>query len=167
MADSTSQQTSVNQTNQSEFLRRHRATQIVVFGILASVGVLLIASLVATRFFTPTAFDPTLMLALRVGIAVFAVGVIIFRRVRMQPARLRDIHGVEGMSNLLASLQTTTIILAVICEAIAVMGFVATILTGDTFNALFACGVAIVLLVFYVFPRRAVWQRIVEYAQQT
>lgn len=152
----------------ANFDAHYRPTQIIVISAMMLIAAILIVSLIKPDFFSGTdSPDPTLAIALRISIAMFAVGIIIFRRVRLQPARLRDIYGINGMNGLLNSLKATTVILAVLCEAIAIMGFGLAYYAGDLLSVRFACALALVLLAFYAYPRRQVWQRIVGYVQQT
>jgi hypothetical protein len=74
--------------------------------------------------------------------------------------RLTDIAAVKGISALLKTLQDTTIQVASIGGAIALMGFVITILTADWTNMLRAGGVAAIVLI-YCYPFRGAWQRVV------
>ena len=154
--------------NPANFDAHYRPTQIIVISAMILVAAILIVSLIKPDFFSGTASpDPTLAIALRISIAMFAIGIIVFRRVRLQPARLRDIHGISGMTGLFGSLKATTVILAALCEAIAIMGFGLAYYAGDLLSVRFACALALALLAFYAYPRRQVWQRIVGYVQQT
>jgi len=156
------------EANGANFDAHYRPTQIIVISAMILVAAILIVSLVKPDFFSGTASpDPTLAIALRISIAMFAIGIIVFRRVRLQPARLRDIHGISGMNGLFGSLKATTVILAAMCEAIAIMGFGLAYYAGDLLSVRFACALALALLAFYAYPRRQVWQRIVGYVQQT
>jgi len=156
------------ETNGANFDKRYRATQItVISAILVTTGILIVSLTTPGIFSGTDSPDPTLAIALRISIAMFAIGIIVFRRVRLQPARLRDIYGIQGMTGLLGSLQTTTVILAALCEAIALMGFGLAYYAGDLLSVRFASIIALALLAFYTYPRRPVWQRIVEYVQQT
>ena len=74
--------------------------------------------------------------------------------------RLQDIAAVKGVSGLLRTLQGTTIQIACLGGAIALMGFVITILTGDWTNMLRAAGVSAIVLI-YGFPFRSAWERLV------
>jgi hypothetical protein len=60
----------------------------------------------------------------------------------------------------LKTLQGTTIQIACIGGAIALMGFVIAILLGDWTNMLRAGGVSAIVLV-YCFPLRGAWERVV------
>ncbi|MBD0324793.1 MAG: hypothetical protein ICV68_00080, partial [Pyrinomonadaceae bacterium] len=63
------------------------------------------------------------------------------------------------------TLQSTTVQLAFIGGAIALMGFIMAMLTGEPFDMLRAGGVALVVLL-YCYPRKSAWQRVVEGIEQ-
>jgi hypothetical protein len=78
---------------------------------------------------------------------------------------LQDIAALRGISGLLASLQSTTIQIAFIGGAIALMGFMVMIMTGNKFDMLRAGGVAAIVLL-YAYPQRSAWQRLVRAIEQ-
>lgn len=72
--------------------------------------------------------------------------------------RLKDIAAVKGTSALLKALQDTTIQIAYVGGAIALLGFIITVRTADWFDMLRAAGVALIVL-FYVYPIKSSWER--------
>ena len=66
-----------------------------------------------------------------------------------------------SVSRALSALQDTTIQIACIGGAIALMGFMITIRTGDWTDMLRAVGVSAIVL-FYGFPFRSAWERLVR-----
>jgi hypothetical protein len=109
--------------------------------------------------------DPSLAMALWIAILIFGLGSFVLRRTRLQGMRLQDIAALRGLSGLLATLQGTTIQVAFIGGAIALMGFVVMIMTGNKYDMLRAGGVAIIVLL-YSYPLRASWQRVVRAIEQ-
>ena len=99
-------------------------------------------------------------MGLWISILVFGLGAFVLRRTKFSALRLKDIAAVKGTSALLKTLQDTTIQVASIGGAIALMGFMVTILTGDWTNMLRGAGVAGIVLI-YGFPFRSAWQRVV------
>jgi hypothetical protein len=99
-------------------------------------------------------------MGLWIAVLVFGLGAFVIRRTRFTPMRLQDIAALKGISGLLKTLQNTTIQIAGIGGAIALMGFVITIMTGDWTHMLRAGGVAAIVLV-YCFPFRSAWERVV------
>jgi hypothetical protein len=148
-----------NSDDPNELARRHRTALLVVVGFLLLTGVLLaIAFFAAKSIFRPG--DPSIVMGLWIAILVCGLGVFVLRRTRFAAMRLRDIVAVKGQSALLKTLQDTTSQCASIGGAIALMGFIITIRTGEWIDMLRASGVATVVLI-YCYPFRGAWQRAV------
>jgi len=129
-----------------------------VVGFLAlDLVLLLLAYFAAEKLFRPN--DPSLIMGLWIAILVFGLGAFVLRRTRFATMRLKDIAALKGMSGLLKSLHDTTIQIAFIGGAIALMGFIVTILTGDWTSMLRAAGVSAIVLV-YGYPFRSAWERV-------
>ena len=94
---------------------------------------------------------------------VIAIGAFLLRRVLFAPSALRDAATLKGASGVLQSLQSKTILLAALGEAVAVIGFVITLSSGDIFDMLRAFAVALIVL-FVSFPRKSAWLRVAEAA---
>jgi hypothetical protein len=150
---------------QSELARRHRTAAMVTGAFLGlTVALIGIAFFAAESLHRPG--DRSLAMALWITIMIFALGSFVLRRTRFNSMRLQDIAALRGMSGLLASLQGTTIQVACIGGAIALMGFVVTIMTGNKFDMLRAGGVAAIVLL-YTYPQRGAWQRLVRAIKET
>lgn len=150
----------------NELFRRHRTAMLVVVGFL-----LFTLALLATAYFAAKPIfrrgDPSIVMGLRIAMVVFGLGVFVFRRTKFAARRLRDIVAVKGRSALLKTLQDTTILCASIGGAIALMGFIITIRTGDWIDMLRAGGVAVVVLI-YCFPFRGAWQRaVIQFSRES
>ena len=144
---------------QAELSRRHgSATLVVLFFFALDLVLVAIAYLAAARIFRPA--DPKLAMGLWIAILVCGLGVFVLRRTRFATMRLKDLAAVEGTSALLRTLQGTTIQVAAIAGAIALMGFVITIITADWTNMLRAAGVSAIVLI-YCYPFKSAWQRTV------
>lgn len=144
---------------QNELMRRHRTSTLVVAGFLIlDIVLLAIAFFASDSIFRPG--DSGIIMGLWIAILMFGLGAFVVRRTKFAAMRLKDIAAVKGVSGLLKTLQDTTTQIASIGGAIALMGFVITILTGDWTNMLRAGGVAAIVLV-YCFPFRSAWQRVV------
>ena len=143
-----------------ELARRHAAASRVVWGVLAFT-ILLTALALTGLVSAPQSYNPQLIFALRIGIAFFGIGAIYFRRWRFQPMRLQDIAGLRGASGLLATLQKTTVEVALVGAAVALMGFAISVATAAGSEMLFAGAVAVAVLL-YAYPSRAAWRRVLE-----
>src|SRR2546425_7555549 len=140
-----------------ELRRRHRSAATVVVAFLILDLVLLAIAYFAGASLYRTG-DPSIIMGLWIAILVFGLGAFVLRRTKFMAMRLKDIAAVKGISALLKTLQDTTIQVASIGGAIALMGFVITIRTGQWTDMLRAGGVAAIVLI-YCYPFRSAWQR--------
>lgn len=148
-----------------ELARRHRTAATVVGAFLGlTVALVGIAYFSAESLYRPG--DPSLAMALWISILIFGLGSFVLRRARFQAMRLQDIAALRGLSGLLASLQSTTIQIAFIGGAIALMGFIVTMMTGNYGDMLRAGGVAAIVLIS-AYPQRSAWQRLVKAVEQS
>src|SRR6476660_4226341 len=142
----------------NELARRHRTAALTVYGFIAlDLALVAIAYFATDRIFRPGA--PSTIMGLWIAVLVFGLGAFVLRRTRFAAMRLKDIAALKGMSGLLKSLHDTTIQIAFIGGAIALMGFIVTILTGDWTSMLRAAGVSAIVLV-YGYPFRSAWERV-------
>ncbi len=152
-----------NQLNESierELLRRHKATATTVAGLLVATVLLSIAAYISKSFLREQ-HNPPVDIALRITILIFGLGAVALRRTRFATMRLQDIGALAGASGLLRTLQKTTIQVALIGAAISMVGFIATLLTGNAFYSYGATLVAVFVLL-YCFPTRPSWRRTLQ-----
>jgi membrane protein implicated in regulation of membrane protease activity len=76
--------------------------------------------------------------------------------------RLQDIAALRGPSGLLATLQKTALLMAVIGIAVAIIGFVCTLMSGQVWYTFTAGVVAAAILLFYGYPLRPSWEQAVQ-----
>jgi hypothetical protein len=138
---------------------------MVVAAMLLVTVSLIAASLLASESLHRPG-DPSLAMALWIAILIFGLGSFALRRTRFQTMRLQDIAALRGISGLLAALQGTTIQIAFIGGAIALMGFIVMIMTGNKYDMLRAGGVAVIVLL-YAYPQRSSWERLVKAIEKT
>jgi len=151
--------TTNTETTDNELLRRHRSAAIFVAGLLVLDLVLIAISYVAAGKMIRLG-DPSIIMALWIGILLCGLGAFVLRRTRFATMRLKDIAALRGRSGLLKTLQQTTIQVASLGGAVALMGFGWAMLTADWTNMLRAGGVSAIVLV-YSYPFRSAWQRAV------
>jgi hypothetical protein len=151
--------TSNSQNVQDELSRRYRKASMVVAGFVVLDVVLVVVAFFASNSLY-RAGDRSIIMGLWIAILVFGLGAFVIRRTKFAAMRLTDIAAVKGVSALLKTLQDTTIQVAAIGGAIALMGFVIMILTADWTNMLRAGGVAAIVLI-YCYPFRSAWERVV------
>ena len=145
---------------QSELVQRHKATVRTVGALLIAVVLLCVLAFVSRKFLTEQN-NPSLHMTVLITILVLGLGAIAFRRTRFATMRLQDIAALRGPSGLLITLQRTTLQIAFIGTTAAVIGFVATLMTGNDFYAYRAGLVAVAVLV-YCYPLRRSWERAVQ-----
>lgn len=158
--------TQTSESIQKELARRHRTAAMVVGALLGLTVALVGIALAASESLYRPGHDPSLAMALWITILVFGLGSFVLRRTRFQPMRLQDIAALRGLSGLLATLQSTTIQIAFIGGAIALMGFLVMIITGNKYDMLRAGGIAAIVLL-YSYPQRSAWQRVLQGVEQS
>lgn len=167
---------------QAELARRHQTSLAVIVGVFAFASLLLLIAVLRdvlpSLSFRPKTFkelvadtlgmgaqpappDHTLMVAMWLGIAFLGLAAVYLRRTSFSAMRLKAIAGLRGTSGLLATLQKTTVLVALLGAAVSVIGFVSALMsafTGDMFRA----WLITVAILWYAYPRRVAWRRVVE-----
>ena len=163
-------------------VRRHRAATKVVAGVFALSTLLLVVAAVRWlaaggrtfkdladetlgRVSPERAHDPVVLMTMWLVVAFIALGAIYFRRARFAPVRLQAIAGLRGAGGLLETLQKTTAQVALMGAAVAVIGFVSSLLTGLLGDMLRGWLISAVVLA-YAYPRLGAWRRVVEAADE-
>lgn len=150
----------------SELDRRFRAAFRVVVGVVIAAFALIIIAFLLAPSVEVVAPSRDLIVALWLVMVVSALGLVVYRRAKFSAVRLQAIARARGTSGLLATLQHTTVIIALICLGIAALGFTVTMLSGDTdppWRARVVHGAVIAVLLLYAArPSRASWQRLVR-----
>lgn len=146
---------------ESELTRRHKAAVTTVASLIVASILLSVVAYVGRPYFTQKP-NPNLTMALRIIGGVLALGAVVWRRNKFSAMRLKDIGALQGASGLLRTLEKTTLQLAFLAAAIDIMGFVATLMTGDeTFT--YWTSIVAILVLFYCFPTKGSWRRAVLY----
>jgi O-antigen/teichoic acid export membrane protein len=150
----------LSSNNQAELVRRHR-TAVRVARVLLALTVSLSAAAFLGRNNFRQQDNPALDMAVRIAILIGGLGSVVLRRSRFSAMRLRDIAALKGNSGLLATLERTTIQVALLGGAIALFGFTATLMTGNDFYA-YGAGLVGLVVLLYCYPTRKSWQQAVE-----
>ena len=145
---------------QAELDRRHKAAATTVAGFLIATLLLSLVSFFGKSFFRQQD-NPPLDVTLRITILVLGLGSIAWRRTKFSTMRLKDIGALQGPSGLLSTLERTTLQIALLAAAIAAIGFVATLLTGNDFYTYGAGAVAVAVLL-YCYPTKISWIRTIQ-----
>ena len=141
----TSTQSAISST--PELGRRHKATRTAVISLLIGVVLLCVLAYVSKRFLIPRG-NPSLDIAVRITILIFGLGAVALRRTKFAAMRLQDIGALKGASGLLITLQRTTLQVAGLGTVIALVGFIATLMTANDFYAYGAGLVAVGVLLY-------------------
>lgn len=149
-----------NGSVQAELVRRHRSTSTTVLSLIVAVILLCVLAFVSRKFLPPRN-NPSLDMAVRISILIFGLGAIVLRRTKFAKMRLQDIAALQGATGLLITLQRTTQLVALIGIAIALVGFVSTLMTGAPIYTYQAAVVAIAVLL-YGYPVRTSWEQAVR-----
>jgi len=145
---------------QVELDRRHKAAATTVAGFLVATILLCLVSFIGKSLFRQQD-NPPLDITLRITILVLGLGSIAWRRTKFSTMRLKDIGALQGPSGLLSTLERTTLQIAFLAAAIAAIGFVATLLTGNDFYTYGAGAVAVAVLL-YCYPTKISWIRTIQ-----
>jgi hypothetical protein len=145
---------------ESELVRRHKAAATTVIGLLIGTLLLCLIAYLSKRFVTPQN-NPSLDIAVRITIMIFGLGSIVLRRTRFATMRLQDIGALGGASALLRTLEKTTLQVALIGAALSVLGFVATLTTGNDFYT-YGAGIIAIVVLLYCYPTKTSWTRTIQ-----
>jgi len=145
---------------QYELLRRQKTTATTVLSLVVAVVLLCILAFVSQKFLT-LRNNPSLDIAVRISILIFGLGAIALRRTQFAKLRLQDIAALQGASGLLITLQRTTLRVAMIGIAIAVLGFMATLAAGTALYT-YQAGIVAIAVLLYGYPVRTSWEQAVR-----
>jgi hypothetical protein len=159
------QVTTKSQSVQGELTRRHKAATTIVAALFALTLVLAIIAYLGHQFMVQQN-NPLLDMTWRIGVPILGLGAVVWRRTKFSAIRLQDILALRGVSGLLATLQRTTVQVALMGGAIAIMGFIVTMLTGLFFYMLGA-GIIALAVLLYCYPRRSAWESVVKGIEET
>ncbi len=138
--------------------KRYRTTVLI---ILAQVFVVLF--LILAAFILPVRIETNLtgqdLTTLWFGVLFIAVGSFILRRMFFNWERLKNISLLKGVPGVLGTLQRNSIILSFFALLAAVIGFLISTFSGNSFDMLRAGAVALVVFLIN-FPRKKVWKTI-------
>ena len=142
---------------QAELARRHKAAATTVVGLLVATVLLSVLAFLGRPYFTERP-NPPLDIAVRIVILVLGLGAVVWRRTKFQPMRLQDIVGLAGVTGLLKTLEKTTVQIALLGAAIAAIGFISTLMTGNERYSYWAGAIAIIVFI-YCYPTKSSWLR--------
>ena len=128
-----------------------------VIGLLVATVLLSVLAFLGRPYFTESP-NPPLDIAVRILILVLGLGAVVWRRTKFQPMRLQDIVGLAGVTGLLRTLEKTTLQIALLGAAIAAIGFVSTLVTGNERYSYWSGAIAVIVFI-YCYPTKTSWLR--------
>jgi hypothetical protein len=149
-----------SQDAQAEITRRHKAAATTVLGLIVATILLSIVAYLGKPYFSELESRP-IDWAFLIIVLMLGLGAVAWRRTKFAPTRLQDIAGLYGVSGLIRTFEKTTLQLAILAAVIAIIGFVATLTTGQEFYTYRAGAVALLVLA-YSYPTKSSWIRAVE-----
>ena len=150
---------------EAEFIRRHKAAATTVLGLMVLTALLCIVAYFSKGFLVEQN-NPSLDIALRITILILGLGAVALRRTRFSTMRLQDIGALQGAPGLLYTLQRTTLLVALLGAVTVIMGFTATLVTGNEFYT-YGAGLVSFAILLYCYPVRRSWKRALEQFTQT
>lgn len=144
----------------AEITRRHKAAATTVLGLIVATILLTIVAYLGQPYFSELESRP-IDYAFLFLVLILGLGAVAWRRTKFNPTRLQDIAGLYGVSGLIKTFEKTTLQIAILAAGIAVIGFVATLMTGQEFYTYRSSAVAVLVLA-YCYPTKSSWSRAVE-----
>ena len=142
---------------QAELARRHKSAATTVLGLLVATILLSVLAFLGRPYFTERP-NPPLDIAVRIVILVLGLGAVVWRRTKFQPMRLQDIVGLAGVTGLLKTLEKTTVQIALLGAAVALIGFISTLVTGNERYSYWSGAIAVIVFI-YCYPTKSSWLR--------
>jgi len=142
---------------QAELTRRHKSAATTVVGLLVATLLLSVVAFLSDAYLVDKP-NPLLDIGVRIVILILGLGAVVWRRTKFQPMRLQDIAGLGGVSGLIKALEKTTVQIALLGAAIAAIGFIVTLLTGNGRYSYWAGAIAVVVFI-YSYPTKSSWLR--------
>lgn len=152
---------------EDELQRRYRSAVGAVTAMFALTALLVVLAFTGVLPRLPNGlYNATLYGTLWIIILFLGLGAIVVRRARFAAVRLEAIASLRGPLGVLITLQRTTVVVALIGGVIALLGYILTLLTAEPASMRNAAVIAIAVL-FYCYPRRTAWQRVIAATQST
>lgn len=146
---------------QAELARRHKAAARTVVGLIIATVLLSVVAFVTRPYLPEQPPNPPLDKAVRIVVLILGLGAIAWRRTKFSTIRLQAITGLAGPSGLIRTLEKTTLQIALIAVAIAVIGFITTLVLGNELYTYWSGAIALVVLV-YGYPTKSSWGRTLQ-----
>lgn len=144
----------------ADLARRHKAAATTVGGLLIATILLSVVAFLGKQYLRQQN-NPPLEMALRISVGMLGLGAIIWRRNKFSSMRLQDIGALQGAAGLIRTFEKTTLQLACAAAGMALLGFVATLLSGNEYYTYWASAIGVIILI-YSYPTKTSWTRAVQ-----
>ncbi len=149
----------VSENNREILAKSYQTTTIIVLIQLFSTIIL-----IAVGWFLASGVDnsvaPNAVTGLWVALIALALASFVLGKVLFSWQRLKKSFEKNGVAELLKTLQMNAVILCLLAQIVAIIGFLIATLTVNRFEIFRAGAVAFVIFLFY-FPRKTWWVKIV------
>ena len=156
--------TATENISTEDFSRSYQTTLRIAVILFVS-SIVLIGSPWFLTSYIDNSVEENAISALWYSIIFLLVAALVFRRIFFTWKKFKQTAEQRGIGQLLVSLQNKTIVLCLIGEVIAILGFLLAILSGNRLEA-FRAGVIALIVFIFNFPRKKVWQTIIANVQK-
>ncbi|MGC2235814.1 MAG: hypothetical protein WA584_06610 [Pyrinomonadaceae bacterium] len=150
----------ISAENLAELERRYKQTLFIASAQIFSAVIFLFLTWFLTKNRENSAPEQS-FLTLWLVILFVSAGTFVLRRQLFSWDRLKNAALLKGVSGLIRTLQTNTIVLNVFAEIIIITGFIIALMNANVFDMLRAAGIAVIVFALN-FPRLSIWKKIVS-----
>src|SRR5215472_1917724 len=143
----------------TELERRRRGALRIVLSLMVLTVLLSLAAWLGKSRFSPRE-SQGLDTLVKISIVFGLLGVV-WRRARLASTRLQNIGTLKGTEGLLQALEQTTLQVAILGAIIAIIGFVATVLSANDYYA-YGTGLVGLFVLLCSYPLQHSWQRVLK-----
>jgi hypothetical protein len=153
-------------TIQSRVAEAHRKAKVIVLLLAASIIVYTVVGLILVSTRQAGLVTSDVRIPFYVAALFLALGSIALRRAQMRRLRLEVIAGLRGVGGLVNHFLQVSVVSAALAEIIGVLALVIVFFGGDRGDVI-NLGVVALVVSLSNYPRRAAWQRAVDYYAAT
>lgn len=139
---------------------------MIVLVLAASIVVYTVAGLLVLNARQPRVVSSYVPMPFYVAALFLALGSIALRRAQMRRLRLEVVAGLRGTGGLINHFLQVAVVSAALAEIIGVLALAVVFFGGDE-AAVIRLGVVGLVVALIAYPRRAAWQRAVDYYAAT
>lgn len=150
----------ISAENLAELEKRYKTTLFIVSAQIFSAVIFLFLIWFLTKNKESSASEQS-FLTLWLVILFISAGTFVLRRQLFGWERLKNSALLKGVSGLIGTLQTNTIVINLFAEIVLIIGFIIALLNASVFDMLRASFIALFTFALN-FPRLSIWKKIVS-----